>query len=241
MPSRWFVPIPGVDPARVKLDHLHAAFSAWFDASDAKPDRPSHGSANKPWNVSPVTRRGAALGVELSALTTEGEDWLHAANQREPKLRLGTQVLTAGRAALLDQVSWDGLQSGLPCARWGFELLTPTTFRTGDNSSPLPNLPALLRGLAEAWANWAPFPTQVTRADAQHLWVSELELSSQRIPLRIRGRSVRVSAATGRFVLMVDPEHAPRIAPLLRLARYTGIGSMTRRGLGVVGVHELPS
>ena len=51
MPCRWFVPVLGVDPQRVRLEHVHAAFTRWFDRTPAE-----HSAGDKPYTVSPLTR-----------------------------------------------------------------------------------------------------------------------------------------------------------------------------------------
>lgn len=67
MPSRWWVPVPGIDPSRVRLDQLHAAVSGWLDETEE-----DHAQLIKPYALSPLSEpvsRPGAVGFEVSALT----------------------------------------------------------------------------------------------------------------------------------------------------------------------------
>lgn len=240
MPSRWFVPVAGVDPHRARLEFVHAAFSGWFDHSSAE-----HAANDKPYAVSPLTDHQGRVGVEIATLTDEAERRMWQAIESGTPVRLGNQVRRVGRAVRLHHESWEDLaECGSRERRWTIELVTPTTFRSGDRSSPLPCVPTLLGGPARAWNLWSGFDQRDidARRDGA-LWVSDLDLRSTPVELTIRDRngqpkSIHLSGALGALALRCDdPSTATRVGPLIRLAAYSGVGSMRGKGLGVVRIH----
>jgi CRISPR-associated endoribonuclease Cas6 len=237
MPARWFVPIPGLDPARVKLEHVHAAVSGWFDRT-----LPEHRAGDKPYAVSPPTRdeRGDA-GIEVVTLTEDATARLADATVGRPELRLGNQIRRVGRVRRLHADTWTDLARPTDDTHWRLDLATPTTFRTGNRSTPLPTVDGLIRGARQAWAMWA--DVALPAGDGRTLWVSDLDLRSEVVPLVIRGaderpREVVLSGVTGTIVVRHDPGDLAAAA-LVRATAYTGVGAMTLKGLGVTRVAAL--
>lgn len=240
MPARWFVPILGADPTRVKSDHVHAAVSGWFDHSPAE-----HAANDKPYAVSPLTSdTQGVIGVEIATLTDVAGRRLWEAIESGTPVRLGNQTRPVGRAKRLHEDSWSDLAArGASERQWTIELVTPTTFRSGDRSSPLPSIPTLLGGAARAWSLWSGLGERQFdgRRDGA-LWVSDLDLSSTVVEIAVRDRSgrpkpVHLSCSLGSVGLRCDdPPTAERVGPLIRLAAYAGVGSMRGRGLGVARV-----
>lgn len=256
MPDRWFVPISGVDPDRVRLEHVHAAFSRWFDRSPTE-----HAANDKPYTVSPLTRdaRGR-VGVEIATLTATAGQRLHEATADGATVRLGNQTRPVGALRHLLGHSWAQLAGKTTDDRWRLEFLTPTTFRSGDRSSPLPQVETVMDALSRAWTAWSDTPLPAPAADAADVidcrtggwgavWVSDLDLRSVTVSLRVRRRDatfqpLTLSAALGSLTLRCDePAAAARAGPLLRLAAYCGIGGMTGKGFGVTRVqaHRRPA
>lgn len=246
MPSRWFVPVVGIDPSRVRLEHVHAAFSGWFDTSAQV-----HAASDKPYAVSPLSGDDRGVGVEIATLTVRAEAALARRVESRAPVRLGSQVRPVGRPRLMHAATWEELAlSGVPGAatRWVLEFVTPTTFRSGDRSSPLPQVQTVLAGLARAWDACSGTPRPELRSDlAAALWVSDMDLRSQVLRLRVRRRhgagaqDVHVSGATGSLTLRCeDPCAVEAVAPLLGLAPYAGVGAMRGKGLGVVRVRRIP-
>lgn len=243
MPSRWFVPVVGVDPRRVKLEHVHAAFTRWFDRSAAE-----HGAGDKPYTVSPLTRddRGV-VGVEIATLTAVAHARLHEAAQEGASIRLGSQTRPVGRPRLMLEESWSSLAGHERDARWELHFVTPATFRSGDRSSPMPQVTTIMAGLRRAWGLWS----DVERAPEDNpapwraLWVSDIDLRSSTLSLAVRRRdgspqSIVLSGSLGTLTLRCDdPTTASQVGPLIRLAAFTGVGGMTAKGLGVTRVRAL--
>lgn len=235
MPTRWFVPVPRVDPSRVRIDYVHAAFSGWFDR-----DKAEHAANTKPYTVSPLTGQHGPIGVEIATLTDVAEGQLRAASLPGRQVRLGNQTRDIGVPRRLFGARWDELDRGPYERRWTLDLLTPATFRNGDRASPLPSVATLLSGLARSWNRWSGLPA--TELDPTHLravWVSDLELTSEVVSLNVQSQSggpqkVHLSGVLGSITLRCDAAEVSRaVAPLLRLAPYAGIGSMRAKGFGV--------
>lgn len=229
MPSRWFIPVHGVDPDRVHRAHVHAAFSEWFDPTTA-----AHDANNKPYTVSELTRRRGQDGVTISTLTADAETRLAAAIATRLTVQLGNQTRPVARPVLLRTQSWTTLASTPPSTRWTIELLSPTTFRSGNRSSPLPCVATILGGLSRSWQRWsglAPLTYQPRQDGA--VWVSDLDLRSTMVHLQIHNHLIHLSAVRGTITLRCADAAAAKVAPLLALAPYAGIGSMRGKGMGV--------
>ena len=238
MPSRYFVPIHRVDPARVRLEHVHAAVSNWFDTSPAE-----HAANEKPYTVSPMTQRGAETGVEVTVLTVHALTLLQRACRPSQQVRLGNQSRPLGRPQLLHSTDWADLVKANRKSRWTLEFLTPTTFRNGNRSSPLPCLTTILTGLACSWNTWSKLPPLLTAPRWDTVWVSDLDLRSTLLTItRLKvdqstGTSSRIptqlSGVLGTMTVRCDDTPtAAMIDPLFALAPYAGVGSMRSTGLG---------
>lgn len=249
MPTRWFVPVRGVDPSRVRLEQVHAAFSGWFDRTEVE-----HQAGEKPYSISPLTEHRGDVGVIVGTLSdyaaqrvcAAGLDKLTASGGSAPVIRLGNQWRPVGRPRRLAEVTWRELATDRGEREWRLEFLTPTTFRSGDRSSPLPSVETITAGLERAWSMWCDDPTVAELPSdprgRRALWVTELDLRSVASDLRVGGRAagsrrVRLSGVVGSMTLRVDDDAAAGWAgPLLRLAPYCGLGSMRAKGFGVVEV-----
>lgn len=239
MPTRWFVPVPGLDPTRVKLEHVHAAVSGWFDRS-----LPEHRAGDKPYAVSPPTRdeRGTA-GVEVITLTPDAAARLAETTGSHPEIRLGNQWRRVGTPRVLQHDEWSDLATPRATTDWRIELATPTTFRSGNRSSPLPSVESLTRSARTAWGLWSDIPLPEGTGDS--LWVRDLDLRSEIVPLVVKGadgqpRDIVISGSIGWLVVRHDPGDL-RAAALVRATAYSGVGGMTLKGLGVARVAALPS
>lgn len=236
MPTRWFVPVVQVDPRRVRVEYIHAAFSRWFDR-----DLAEHTANTKPYAVSPLTAQHGPIGVEIATLTDHTEGQLRAASGPGRQVRLGNQTRDVGVPRRLFGARWEELDRPPYESRWTLHLLTPATFRSGDRASPLPTVATILSGLARSWNLWSGLPPRdLGPQQFGAVWVSDLDLRSEVVPLTIRAQSgdshrVHVSGSLGSITLRCDDDEIRRtVAPLLRLAPYTGIGSMRAKGFGVV-------
>lgn len=239
MLSRWWVPLHGINPEGVALQHLHAVVSGWFDSTEVE-----HRAHDKPYAMSPLSSgaAGGSVGVEVGALTEwAGERVLTAQGNA---VRLGRQAGTVGQPVLIAHASWAQLAAPTTHRAWRLELQSPTTFRTQGRSTPLPSADTILLTLARLWSTWSDVPLPAENAVRGALWVSELDLSSQTLTMPQRDssggqRHLTFSGSVGSMVMRSAHAAGAQVgAPLLALANFSGVGSMTRKGFGVA--HSQP-
>jgi CRISPR-associated endoribonuclease Cas6 len=247
MPSRWFLPLPNLDPSHVKLDHVHAAISRWFDADVAdasESSRPAHDAKLKPYTISPPVQRRGVAGIEVAVLSQDAEDELLSTAITGPSIRVGQQALLVGDPRLVMEQTYAEMASPPFGNRWDVAFLTPTTFRSRGRSTPLPSVGAIMTGLLAQWNRWNDVGVSLGPIARDAMWVSDLQLMSEPLTITISSKTgkpsqLHLSAVTGSLVLRCDqPETAEVVSPLLRFASYCGVGSVRGRGLGVVQVRE---
>ncbi len=240
MPQKWWLPVSGL-PDDVRSEHLHAAVTRWLDLSDAEHNAP------KPYSISPPTMNHHRRGIYVGTLTGHIADRLTTAIKLDPSIRLGTRIGRAGQPREVTSRGWETLADpARPANRWQVDLLTPTTFRRGSVSSPLPDPRSILLGLADRWKQWSggiPCPGDLPDTGYTEVRVTDLELRSVAFEWESgpgRGRRHKtyvVSGSVGWLRLhCARPELAMRADALLGLAEFAGIGGYTGRGLGVCRV-----
>ncbi|AXH95956.1 CRISPR system precrRNA processing endoribonuclease RAMP protein Cas6 [Ornithinimicrobium avium] len=239
MPSRWWIPVEGVDMSCVRIEHVHAAISRWFDRSLAE-----HHSGSKPYTISPpATDDEGRSGIELSVLSDEAHRRFFQGAEVGAAIRLGHQQGAIGMPISMHRHSWADMAQSVVARAWNVDLITPTTFRNGDRSSPLPNVRTIMTSLSQSWATWGATPAPDSLTATRGTWVSGLELSSTSVSFPVNQRGKRTIAevvgSLGTLQLMATEEAARATGPLLQWAAYTGLGGMTRRGLGMVRIEPL--
>ncbi len=227
MPSRWWIGLHGVDPERVSLPQLHAAFSRWFDDSIAE-----HRAIVKPYSLSPPCVDERGVGIEAGLLTERAVAQLRRGAHRRERLRLGPCRVEISSLEQLERATWRELARYSGARSWEVHFLTPTSFRQGRRRSPWPAPPTLLHSVRTSWDAFSPVELDVlAMSDTRHLWVSDLGGRSERVRL---GRE-DVVGFVGRLRIEADCRRVASIADaLLRLAPYSGVGSGKTKGLGVV-------
>ena len=233
MPSRWWIPLQGARPDRVRLEHLHAAVSRWFDRTPEQ-----HAAGTKPYALSPLARdaESSGVGFELSTLTADVEEQLLERVAPPATIRLGPGQVLLGQLRRTDSEAWPSLAIPSGARSWDLEFVTPVTFRRGNRSSPLPVAGSVLRGLLDSWNAWSGLPIRnLTRQDSDEIWVSDIQGRSE--PITVSG--IRLSAFVGRVCFRCDDQAiADLVDPLFRLAPYAGVGSAKAKGLGVTRLHR---
>lgn len=243
MPSRWLVPIAGVDPAHVKVEQIHGALTQWFDTHAAE-----HAAQHKPYALSPMRETNGLPAVEVGLLTRLAEVRFAAATTPAAppstptiptlKLRLGGQFGTVATPRRIGHESWESLATPSGAMSWTLDFVTPTTFRRGNRSTPWPAPSAVLRGLADRWATWSGLGDRtVSHQQVDEVWVADIDGRSH--PLVVSG--IHLSGFIGRISYRCDdPAVAAIVDPLFRLAEYCGVGTATAKGLGVTRLVATP-
>lgn len=232
MPTRWWIPLDGVRPEQIRLEHVHAAVSRWFDRT------PEHHAAGvKPYAISPLARGDdGRVGFEVSTLTAAAKELLDIATTPPATVRFGVDRALVGRPVRVATESWASLAEPSGAASWDLEFVTPVTFRHGHRASPLPVAGAVLRGLVTSWNALSGLPDrELTRQHSDDVWVGDIQGASR--PMTLSG--LRLSAFTGRVRYRCDVPHTRDLVDaLFRLAPYSGVGSAKAKGLGVTRLHS---
>lgn len=231
MPATYWLPLPAVrEPAAV--EHLHAAFSGWFDRTT--PGHNAHHDNVKPYRLAPLSRQGDIWGVEASLLTEDAYLALADHIRAGAAVRLGRVQTRVGTPRVVQGTTWADLADWPGDSRWTVTFLTPFAARTGDRTSPFPTPPVVLRAATDAWAHFSGRPPlRLAPADQQHLWVSQLDLTTTTFTLN----GHRHPGALGTITYRADTDQVARTASsLFRLAAYCGMGSFRGKGMGVVAV-----
>jgi len=218
------------EPAAV--EHLHAAFSGWFDRTT--PGHDAHHDNVKPYRLAPLSRQGDIWGVEASLLTEDAYLALAEHIRAGAAVRLGRVQTRVGTPRVVQGTTWADLADWPGDSRWSVTFLTPFAARTGDRTSPFPTPPVVLRAATDAWAHFSGRPPlRLAPADQQHLWVSQLDLTTTTFTLN----GHRHPGALGTITYRADTDQVARTASsLFRLAAYCGMGSFRGKGMGVVAV-----
>ena len=235
MPSRYWVPFLDIS-GPVDPTFVHAAVSRWFDHD--------HSEVTKPYAISPVWDREGNSGIVVSTLTHEAEQRLLSAH-RQPAIRLGRTTTAVGAPALLATATWQELEA--PGRNvWRVTFRAPTSFKTGNHTSPFPTPSVVLRSPSECWKTFGERgERELHPTSAAAVRVTALNLRSRIEKLRVSSRQPGgqgqrdVVAVLGTITYQADGDTADQIRPLFRLARFSGVGGFRGKGFGVVDVQEL--
>lgn len=237
VPAIYWLPLPAMRrPAAV--EHLHAAFSAWFDSASG---HNTHKDPVKPYRLAPMSQRDGVWGVEVSLLTKDVFDSLAEHITAGVPVRLGRNQTDVGAPRLVHGESWEDLATWEGESAWRVHFLTPfasrTTTDSGSRTSPFPAPAAALRAATDAWHEFSGRPpVRLSPADQAHLWVSHVELSTTRFTINGHDHP----GALGTVVYRADTRDvAASASRVFRLAAYCGMGSFRGKGMGVVAVEPL--
>lgn len=242
MPSRWWLPLPDARPDRVKLEHLHAVISSWFDTTVE-----AHKAQTKRFAISPLTQSRGILGCEIGLLETALSAPLPIDSETQPDprrqllehiqqgtmIRLGCDRVAVGAAEPIMTETWESLSTPSHARKWTLEFVTPAAFRHGNRTSPLPTPTTVLRSLLASWNGASGLHRQLARAESDAVWVSDI--AGRSTTLKLSG--LLVSGFTGHVTYRCDDEAVSGVVDgLFRLAAYAGCGSARAKGLGVTRV-----
>lgn len=235
MPSRWRVTLPGINPASVRLEHLHAVICGWLDDSDE-----AHRAQAKPYSVSPPIAAHGGTAVEIGTLTDQAADRLHQRAATGARVRLGSAWSTIHTPPhQIASTLWQALTTAGSSRAWCLRLLTPTTFRRRNAFTPTPALAAILGSLRRIWRTFAPADLSplVLDLSSDPVWLTYIDVTSHVV--RINERVVSGFIGRLRFVCDASDETATAVDALVRLAEYSGVGAYTTRGFGLA--HREPT
>lgn len=229
MPSRWDLALPGLEPAGVRLEHLHAVVSTWFDRDDE-----AHRASAKPYTVSPPRAGPGGPVVEIGLLDDGLANRLLTVASPGARVRLGrTTISLSEHPRQTAAIPWDRMVDATSARAWCVRFATPTTFRRGNSFSPLPTPKTVLGSLRHSWRAFAPPEVLGIELDltADPAWVTDIDGRNE--VSKVNGRTV--SGFVGRLRIECDGTDATAamIDRLMRLAPFSGVGAYTTRGFGV--------
>ncbi|TMC03749.1 MAG: CRISPR system precrRNA processing endoribonuclease RAMP protein Cas6 [Chloroflexi bacterium] len=234
MPVRCAVPLHVERPELVEPLHVHALVCECLERDQA----PTHHHAGaKPFATSPLrTHDDGLVAFEVGLLDDDLEERLVGAiRPRGGRLRLGRQVAhVVGPPESMRRATWEELaRRAVPRREYRFDFVTPTAFRSGQTSVPLP-LPKLIFGHYRS--RWHAFGPPELRPDVAFdeldLAVVDFDIAASRYPMSRREQI----GFTGQVTLSLRPTHRTvhvALDALAGIADYSGTGSSTPQGMGV--------
>ncbi len=246
MPTRWKIRIDGQNLPDVRTEFLHAVVSGWLDPPG------EHRSQAKPYTISPLARDDSPLAAGRSGvweltllddrLCSRFDDAVAAA--QTAGIRLGRERYALSPPELLQAESYRDLTGPSvdvgPVRRFGFQLHTPTTFRKGQRSEPLPTPQGVFGHLRRRWNEYCGADLQmrldITSCDLLVAaiagesveWDVRLGANGKRVPWR--GFVGFVEFEAGSACSSLDLSN---LAVLTRLSAYAGVGANTTVGFGI--------
>lgn len=231
MPSRWELTIPDIAPASIRLEHLHAVASSWFD-------RPGqHHAHSKPYAISPPSQGPTGTVVEIGLIGDDLTNQLLSHTGPGTRIRLGRSTTTLTKPPQQTAaVPWTELAAPRTTSAWHLTFVTPLTFRRGNKFTPFPNPKAILGGLRAKWSTHAPPELRHITLDlaTDPVWVTDINGHNEIVTVNER----TVSGFIGHMRIESDTDHTTteNIDRLLRLAPYSGCGAHTTRGFGLTHI-----
>jgi hypothetical protein len=236
MPVRYEILLELERPEDATPDRLHALVTSWLERSLSEE---AHRRNVKPFSLGRLRAEAGAHALEIGLLDDslvacllEGAD--EASRRGLPPGRLRGRVLESDGqpAKVVASAPWSQLAAGVSRSMFTFEFETPTTFRQGNDSLPLP-LPTLVFGhYRNRWRAFAP---------SEH----HLDIDFQGIGLFVARHAIRTAHTTVRGVRFVGftgtvgigPRHGGEtigraLDSLASIARFCGTGSLTTFGMG---------
>lgn len=237
MPSRWEIPIQGVDGLSVLPSGVHSFLSRWFE------DDPVTHNAPKPYSLSGIRSEGPFVVLTVSLIADRLARRVAALQPGEP-IQFGTQP--SGRATVADgprmlrETSWDELASLPALSGWRLELRSPTCFRRGAVSQPWPDPVRVIECLCANWTLGTGVELPFAPPEPRAIAVTHADL---RTKVSLSAPVPTVGAIGGLRWMWVpnrkyapDTEGAAAVTRLLGLAEFSGVGAYTQFGMGRVTV-----
>ncbi|MGH2732592.1 MAG: CRISPR system precrRNA processing endoribonuclease RAMP protein Cas6 [Actinomycetota bacterium] len=235
MPVRYAVDLELEDKPQNRPEALHGLVGDWLDPRDR------HTQNRKPWALAPLREIQAPLWrFEVGLLDDESETRLLDSVSRGPAVRLDGvtgQVTGAGGEVprVLLRSTWAELvDRSAVLTSFRFEFLTPTTFRSGPTTIPLP-IPTLVFGhFRSRWNTFAPADLRPFMPfEDITLLLSHLEIAT---PPTLWFKKAPHVGFVGRVIIEArsrSPERLRALDALASIAPFSGTGAGTTFGMGV--------
>ena len=262
MPATVYIEFDIDAPVRATPSRLHAAWGRILDLPEGLAParaarfpnlahRPSHAvGASKPYCLGDMLQSERVFGVELRLLSDRLLDTLDAWLAWSGVLPIGdataTTLAIATGAQVLEQASWEEIAAATTATAWNLRIITPMAFRSHGAEVRHVTPATLATSLHARWRDHSPgtVPWLPERAHLESVLAIEDRTRSISVTLtphsepggphhkrRINARigELRVSGRAGARSTRV-------FSQLMALARFTGVGSYTGFGMGVIDV-----
>jgi CRISPR-associated endoribonuclease Cas6 len=203
--------------------------SSWLDVE--------HHAPCKPHATTPLRRDGHHVSLDIGLLDDHLVTRLGDSARTGTRVRFGRQHTTVVGLTLVEAQPWAQLLTDSGCRAWSLSFITPTTFRHDDRYSPWPDPITVVTGLHRRLSVFAPQAPDLPTLRRDHLWVCDVDGSSESLVLN--GRAVSGFVGHIRYALAADAPGGAVIDAALRMSRYCGVGAHTTHGLGVTLVEPL--
>lgn len=242
MPALYIVTLELERPPERGPEPLHRLVSSWLDRGI------EHIRLAKPWTITPLSRVSEVLyEFGIAGLSAEAEERIRDAIRRAggSGIRLGSvdgEIVNAEAGAEpVESASWSDLMDrSTQARRFQFDFLSPTTFRTGATTIPLPHPNHVFGSYRSRW-NW--FAPEAARpVVAFQRVVFRIARHEIKTTPQLRFRRAGYVGFTGRVVIEADtegPVDARALDALAAIAIYSGTGAGTTFGMGVTRYRRL--
>ena len=203
-----------------------------------------HHPSPKPFSLVPLyTEKGILTGMRLAAITKRvghlmKQAWQAARNTQTP-LSLGRQKLTVSETAVIPGPKFATLANRHGNMQLGLRFLSPTTFRQGPGSLPLPLPMNVFRWPLKVWQTYSslPLPEDWLSWCERDVFVVEHQIQTATVAISKRAR---FTGFVGEVWFCAKTRHSQAAhylsiwQGLTDLATFCGIGYKTTMGMGAV-------
>lgn len=241
---------PPLDAEQVTMRGLHGLlFRTVLEQLDSQQTRWLHRHPSpKPFSMAPYfvleDSRGYLAGVRYAVLTEEAatflfEAWRQMYHTRQ-RLNLGRyQVFTVSHVECIHAGSYADMARLEPKREMALSFLSPTAFKQGPGSLPLPLPGNVFSWPLRVWQSYAPMVLLAIPDDwldwcKQNVFVTEHIIQTGTVAIT---RQERFTGFTGQVIFAAydGPPYYLRVWQALgALAAFSGVGHKTTMGLGAV-------
>ena len=240
MPAIVEIRLDGPVDVEFKPDWVHGLAADWIETGWSSEQH----QAPKPYAVSlPFKSPEGLLTFRLRLLDDAMvESCRTAANvARASGVRLGSTTYGLVDVSLVDQRTLAELAAGARAARsHTFQFLTPTFFRSGTLTLPLPVPTSVFHSLQRSWTV-AALAVGLDPPEARFplLQMTELDIHTARLPHHQRHWIGFVGTVSIEVDRSATTDERQLVHALTHLAPYSGVGAHTQFGAGEVSVSSI--
>lgn len=236
MPATFRLNLLTDGDAPIKPAHLHAVISSCFDNAPG-----AHQHKSKPYAIGAVRIDRPHVAVDVSILTDDLAgtfvEWITGVV--ESGLRLGHNHLSLapeGVGIVAMEAFDEMVELAQPAKHWKFHFVSPTTFRMGNATQPMPVAGSVFGGLRSRFNQFSPFPPLQVDFEEVNLTADQFDIRT--LPnIEVRSRPVKAFVGDVRYSCFTKDDHSARALDVFaRFATFAGVGAYTPFGMGCVNV-----